>query len=424
MIWILFYNWIIVPLGWFAFHLYALLNSKAKRGLQGRKGMFERLEHQLSQLDQSSKRVWFHSSSMGEFEQAKPIIAGLKKKFPHVEIIVSFFSPSGFEHSQTYKLARIITYIPFDSRANARRFIGLLKPSAAVIVRYDVWPNHIWELRKQGIPVYIASATLHRSTSRRYPLLHHFHRAVYNCLNYILTVSEDDKNVFESFELTRPVLKVVGDTRYDQVRLRSDESRLKHVLPPRIVEAKTVLVIGSSWSEDERQILPACISLLSQLPKFLVILVPHEPNEENLERVEFMLNGKASHIRFSELNDYKNEQCIIIDSVGILMALYQYAHAAYVGGSFGSGVHNVLEPAAYGVPILFGPKHENSQEAVILLGEGGAFTGDSADTLLAHMMRLFTDDREQREAGKKALTLVERNTGATARVLSYLEKVL
>jgi 3-deoxy-D-manno-octulosonic-acid transferase len=423
-IWKILYNWFFIPFAWLAVRLYALVNHKAKSWLDGRADLFERLRSQAALLPPDSTRIWFHSSSLGEFEQAKPIIAELKAKFPAVDIIVTFFSPSGYEHSQAYKLASIISYIPFDTKANADRFIDLIRPSAAVIVRYDLWPNHVWALLEGKIPMFIASATLQKSTSRLLPVFAQFHRALYDCLNYILTVSEEDRNVFEAFRLTKPVLKVIGDTRYDQVKRRSDESRTKHVLPPRIVSGKKVLVIGSSWADDERYLLPACFSLLSSNTEMLIILVPHEPSEENLERVEYMLGGRATHIRFSDLNDYGNEQCVIIDSVGILMALYQYAHVAYVGGSFGNGIHNVLEPAAYGVPIVFGPRYENSQEAARLLRDGGAFVGENSEMLLARLKRLFENETLRAECGKKALALVEKNTGATGRFLSYLEGAL
>jgi len=424
MFWRLLYNMLVIPLGWIGFQILGLVNHKARRGLRGRKDLFPNLQTQVARLNRHSKRIWFHSSSMGEFEQAKPIIAELKRTHPTVDIIVSFFSPSGFEHSLNYKLATIITYLPFDSRANAEQFIDLIKPTAAIVVRYDLWPNHIWALHDRGIPIYMASATLRDTTARKLPLLFQFHRALYDCLNYILTVSETDKAVFESFRLQRPVLNVIGDTRYDQVKQRSNESRMKHLLPPGVIEHKKLLLIGSSWEEDERHVLPACFELLGKHANVLIVLVPHEPNEENLERVENLLNGHATHLRLSELNDYRQEQFLIIDSVGILMALYQYAHVAFVGGSFGEGVHNVLEPAVYGVPIVFGPNYENSQEAVQLLKERGAYVANTANELLKHLDRLFTDSAERDKAGRHAKSLVERNTGATMRVLSYLEKVL
>jgi 3-deoxy-D-manno-octulosonic-acid transferase len=418
------YNGLVIPLGWVVFRLLGIVDRKARRGLAGRRGWRGRLSAEVAALRPDARRIWFHSSSMGEFEQAKPIIAELKKKWPDLEVVVSFFSPSGYEHSQSYKLADVITYIPFDSPRNARLFVDMIRPRAAVIVRYDVWPNHLWALNKAGISTLIANATLREHSAKTLPVAKQLYRALYNSLDYILTVSEDDKRAFDSFRLTHPVVDVIGDTRYDQVWRRSAESRARQVLAPEIHRGKKVLVVGSSWKEDEDVLFPACLKLLKDHPECLVILVPHEPTLENLERIEGELNGKVPSVRFSDLSRYGGEKVVLIDSVGILMSLYQYAHVAYVGGSFRGGVHNVLEPAAYGIPVLFGPEHQNSQEAAQLVKEHGAFICTNADELHHHLEALFTDDAHRRSAGDRAAALVKRNTGATERFLSYLEKVV
>jgi 3-deoxy-D-manno-octulosonic-acid transferase len=424
MFWFLLYNVFVVPLGWILFQLLGLFDKKVRRGIQGRENLFEQLQHDVTKLNKDRKRVWFHSSSLGEFEQAKPIIAELKRRHPEVDVIVSFFSPSGFEHSRSYKFASLITYLPFDSARNAGKFIELVKPTAAVMVRYDVWPNHLWALQKEGIPTFIANATLQENAVRNLPLIKQFHQAMYNALDYILTVSESDKKMFEMYHLTHPVLEVIGDTRYDQVVQRSSESRSRHVLSKAIVMNKKILIVGSSWEEDEVNLLPAFYKLVETNHDLIMVLVPHEPSIENLDRIENRLNGYASWTRFSNLGDYRDQKIIIVDSVGILMSLYQYAHIAYVGGSFRQGVHNVLEPASYGLPIIVGPKHDNSQEAVELITNGAAFVGDDPDTLYRHIRSLLEDEEKRSDAGKNAALLVRRNTGATERFLSYLEKVL
>lgn len=424
MIWQLLYNVILVPLGWIGFQLLGLVNRKARTGIRGRLDLFERLERDIARLDKTSKRIWFHSSSLGEFEQAKPIIAEIKRRYPSTDIIVSFFSPSGYQHSQSYALASVITYLPFDSRSNAERFVDIVRPSAAIAVRYDVWPNHLWACQRRGIPTLIANATLRPNQLRDFPVIRQFHRSMYNALDFILTVSADDKSVFESYALEHPVIEVMGDTRYDQVWRRSTESKTRHILPPQIVAGKKVLILGSSWTSDEDVVLPACYRLSAAHPDLLVILVPHEPTLANLEQVEQRIGANMTLIRFSNLNEYKGEKVILVDSVGILMTLYRYAHVAYVGGSFGSGIHNVLEPAAYGLPVIMGPRHQNSQEAVRLLREGGAFTGYGTSELLAHLNRLFSGEHDRTAAGAVALNLVKKNIGATDRFLSTMENVL
>jgi 3-deoxy-D-manno-octulosonic-acid transferase len=424
MFWQFFYNCIIVPLGWLGFRVAGLLNSKVKRGIQGRERLFSDLEAQMQLLDPVPKRIWFHSSSMGEFEQAKPIIVRLKRHHPDIKIIVSFFSPSGYEHSKNYKFADVITYIPFDSHRNATRFVNLIKPSALVMLRYDVWPNHLWVAQRNNIPTFIASATLQSKTARSVPVIHQFFKALYNSVDYILTVSAEDRRIFESLNLQHPVLEVIGDTRYDQVLQRREESKSRQLLPANVVHGKRIFVVGSSWSEDEQHLLPACAELIARYSDMLVIIVPHEPTVEHLEQLETQLNGATTFIRFSAVNDYRDEKFIIVDSVGLLMPLYQYATVAYVGGSFGSGVHNVLEPAVYNVPIMFGPNHRNSQEAVCFEQRGAAFVVKNKEDVALTLQQLFEHETLRQQAGEKAQSLIAASAGATDRFLSYLEKVL
>lgn len=424
MIWKIFYNTVIVPLGWMGFHVAGLFDRKIRRGIRGRKGLFDRLEQNMNALSPLNKRVWFHSSSMGEFEQAKPIIAELKRRRPDIDVIISFFSPSGYEHSARYKLAQVITYLPFDSPGQAEHFIRLVRPNAAVMVRYDVWPNHVWALRKAGVPCFIANATLRVAGIRRSAGVQSFYRTIYESLHFILTVSEEDRRSFASLKLRGPVLESIGDTRYDQVVQRSRESATKHLLSPKVTVNRRIVVVGSSWPEDEDRVIPAMLHVLREVPDVLLVLVPHEPTIEHLENVEYLLNGECRCIRFSNVADFSGEEVVLVDSVGVLMGLYKYAECAYVGGSFRQGIHNVLEPAAYGIPLVIGPRHQNSQEAVSLVREGGAFMGADVEQLAGHFMRLLKNEAVKLSAGTIARTFVMRNTGATERFLSYLEKVL
>lgn len=418
--WALIYNALVIPGFWLLFHAAALFNRKIRRGIAGRRGLFQQLERRAGNFN-GKRRVWFHSSSLGEFEQAKPIIAALRKKYDSIDILVTFFSPSGYEHARNYQLADLITYIPFDTARNARRFLDLLRPDVAVLVRYDVWPNHVWELARRGIPTLIANATLRKDSLRlRWPF-RDFHFHVYNSLSSILTVSETDVDAFRQFGLTRPQLTAVGETRYDQVWQRSEEARLRHLIPETVLRNRRVFILGSSWEEDEDAVLPAFRAMAKSDPAMLMILVPHEPTIETLERLEVRLAYLGLRtIRFSDLNDYSLEHVIIVDSVGILMTLYQYADVAFVGGSFRQGIHNVLEPAVYGIPVLYGPRHQNSQEAVELAERGGGFVVHDEHECLKTLQRLFLDNEFRTRAGAVSLSLVKENVGATNRFLDYL----
>ena len=342
--WSIIYSYLAIPMLWIVFRIMGFFNAKVRRGIAGRKELFDQLARHTDGL-RPGKRVWFHSSSMGEFEQAKPIIAALRQRILDIRVIVTFYSPSGYEHSRKYPHADIISYIPFDTRSGARRFLDLVRPDAAIMVRYDIWPNHIWELQKRGIPTMIANATMRRQTERRIPLVRSFHHYVYNAIDDILTVSKNDVEAFGFFHLTHPKIEAIGDTRYDQVSIRSIEARKHAILPGTVVINKKVFVIGSSWPEDEQVILPALFRLQEGIPELLTILVPHEPTEDHVEQLERELNGSITYIRFSDLNEYRGERVIVVDSIGILLKLYAYAHVAYIGGSFRQGIHNVLEAA-------------------------------------------------------------------------------
>lgn len=424
MLWFLAYDFLVVPVGWLLFQAFALVDQKIRRGVRGRKSLFNLLDEHVTRLEPDSCRVWFHSASMGEFEQAKPIIAEVKKRFPSARIIVTFFSPSGYEHSHSYRSADVISYLPYDSISNARRFVRTVRPTAVVLLRYDLWPNHLRALRESNVPVMVVSATLRNSVLRSAPIISRLFRFLYDLVDYILVVSDADREALRRLDVRNPRVEVIGDTRYDQVIRRSAESKSHRVIPPSILAGKKVFVIGSSWQEDEERLLPALSRLLDEIPTLLVILVPHEPTIRNLERIENELEPVAPAIRFSMLGEYRAERIIIIDSVGILMALYQYAQVAYVGGSFRQGIHNVLEPAVYGIPLVIGPMFENSQEAVQLVNQRAAFVASTADELYGRISMLLTDEHTRTSSGELGSRFVSKHAGATDRVLSYLGELL
>ncbi|MBM4169432.1 MAG: 3-deoxy-D-manno-octulosonic acid transferase [Ignavibacteria bacterium] len=424
VLWYWLYNVVAIPALWTVLQVASLFHRKIRRGIVGRRGLFEQLGSDIQKL-RASRRIWIHASSMGEFEQAKPIIAALRQEYANLDIIASFFSPSGYEHSRSYHLADVITYIPFDRPKNARRFIDLVKPDVAVLVRYDVWPNHLRELKRRNIPTIIANATLQRRSARLVWPIRDFHYHVYENLSAILTVSLEDAAAFRYMGLRTPRINVVGETRYDQVHLRKIEAEKKHLLPQEILRRRKVFVVGSSWPEDEEVVVPAFRKIARYDSSALMILVPHEPTIPTLERLELELEfQKLRVIRFSNLADYSAENVVLVDSIGILLALYQYADFAYVGGSFRQGIHNVLEPAVYGIPVVFGPKHENSREAMELVARGGAFVVTSVDDCFPQLRRLFNDKHVRTAAGKAAFSLVQENVGATQKFVDYLGTVL
>ncbi|MBR9978927.1 MAG: 3-deoxy-D-manno-octulosonic acid transferase [Bacteroidetes bacterium] len=421
--WYLFYNLLILPPLWLAFRILWLFNRKVRRGMRGRHFSLQRLRVFIRN-NPGSRRLWVHASSMGEFEQAKPIIEALRECDPELVIIASFFSPSGYENNQRYRPVDAVVYLPFDSSGNARRFLALMQPTAAVFIRYDVWPNHIWACRRMGIPVMLANATLREHSGRLLPVLRGLHRHVYGSMHTILTVSDEDARAFRSLRTEGPHIEVVGDTRYDRVTGKAALSRRRLLIPEHILGGKHVIVAGSSWPEDEEMLLPALLSLLEHDPRLLCILVPHEPTLDHLEDLEYRLNGDVSSLRFSYLQSWNGERVLIVDSIGILLPLYAVADVAFVGGGFKSNVHNTLEPAAYGIPVLYGPKIGNSREAKHLAEAGGGFIVRSSDEVLDTLQTLLADDGKRHKAGAAAGHFVSERSGSTAHILTHLLPML
>jgi len=419
----IFYNYLILPLLYTALRFAGLFNKKIRAGILGRKRVYEKLILSATSINKSKKLIWFHSSSLGEFEQAKPIIEKLKQE-KDVNVLITFFSPSGYENSIKYPFADLIAYIPFDTKANAEKFIAITNPTLAVIMRYDVWPNMIESLRNKKIPIFLVDATLRSNSPRKYPLLKSFHRILFGSLSRILTVSESDAKEFKSFGLDDKKVSAVGDTRFDRVYQRSLLAKEKRLISYNILKGKKVLVAGSTWEQDEEVIFPAFLKLASLDNNVIMIVAPHEPTLLHLEKIENEFAGKLKTIRFSHLNNYSDERIIIVDSIGILLTLYTYANVAYVGGSFKQNIHNVLEAAVYGTPVLFGPKIENSQEAKRIAKLGGGIIINNKRQAYKSLRKLFSEETLRSNAGNISASYVQTNIGATQKILGEIYKVI
>ena len=422
LFWNFFYDFLFLPAFYLVVSIGGIFNKKIREGIKGRNRLFEELILNVTTLDRRKRRVWLHSSSMGEFEQAKPIIEQLKKN-PNIYIIVSFFSPSGYNNSRKYPNADLITYIAFDTRTNAKKFLDILKPDLAVFMRYDIWPNHIWQLKKQEIPVYLVDATMRKSSLRKVPVLKSFHKTLFKDITKILTVSEADAAGFKSFGCGNDKVSIVGDTRFDRVYQKSLLAKERNLIKFSILENKKVFVAGSTWDQDEEVILPAFIKLAKFDKDVILIIAPHEPTILHLEKIENEITGNLSTIRFSHLNNYSGEKVIIVDSIGILLTLYTYADLAFVGGSFKQNVHNVLEAAVYGIPVIYGPKIENSQEAVNLIEQGGGMIINNKREAYRLIRTLFSDDALRKACGKNAYDYVQKNIGTTQKIINEFSKL-
>ncbi len=421
--WSLVYNIFFLPALYLFLKIAGLFNQKISRGITGRKNLFDELIASNNAFKRTGKLIWFHSASLGEFEQAKPIIEKLKNE-KNENIIVTFFSPSGYENSRKYPYADIISYLPFDTKKNAQKFISIVKPDLYIMMRYDIWPNMIWKLKQGNIPSFLVDATMKMNSVRALPIIRSFHKILFGDISKILTVSESDAESFKIFNCKEEQINVVGDTRFDRVYQKSVIAINKNLIQQSILKGKKILVAGSTWEQDEEVILPAFIKLMKYEEDVVLIIAPHEPTLLHLEKIENEFAGLLKTIRFSHLNSYTDERVIIIDSIGILLTLYTYANVAFVGGSFKQNIHNVLEAAVYGIPIMFGPKINNSHEAKELLKRGGGLMVRGKREAYRRMRSLFSD-KELREArGKISMEYVQKSIGATDKIIGEIEEVI
>ncbi|MHB8337552.1 MAG: 3-deoxy-D-manno-octulosonic acid transferase [Ignavibacteriaceae bacterium] len=422
-IWYILYNFLIIPFLYLVIRLLGFFNNKVKRGIKGRDRIFEELILNSATLDKSKKLIWFHSSSLGEFEQAKPIIKELKKG-ENINILITFFSPSGYENSRKYPYADLVSYIPLDTHSNAERFISIVRPDLAVMMRYDIWPNHVWAMKKYNIPSIIVDATMKDNSARKLPLAKSFHKYLFENISTILAVSESDVQGFKEFNVPADRVKAVGDTRFDRVYQRSIVAREKNLIKENLLKDKDIFVAGSTWQLDEDVIIPAFAKLSKYDKDTIMIIAPHEPTEVHLERIENEFAGTLETIRFSFMNNYNNERVIIVDSIGILLTLYTYADLAFVGGSFKQSIHNVLEAAVYGIPVMFGPKIENSQESQQLLKRGGGILIKNKSEAYRQLRTMFNNDNLRKAKGKISFDYVKENLGATEKILEEIYKII
>lgn len=416
-LWRAIYN-ALLPAFFLLLRVLGRFNPKIQASLAGRKGLFETLSRQAQALPEGRKRVWIHSASVGEFEQARPIIARLRQR-GDVAIVVSFLSVSGYEARKRFPDADIVTYLPEDSPANAKRFCALVKPDLVVVARYDFWLNHLFEAKRAGATLALIAASAQEKSNYFKPVLRSFYGAMFSLFDKIFAVAEiDATRLREAFGLR--TIEVAGDTRYDQVFERS-KGRAKIARFEKFYRHKRALVGGSTWEIDETMLVDAFL----RLKNATLILAPHEIGEARLRALESLLDAKGlKSVRASKLPEaFSSETVLIIDEIGYLAELYALASVAYVGGGFGVNVHNVLEAAAHGVPVVYGGNVGKSREAKELAESGGGFIV-TKETLAPTTQRLFEDESARIDAGKRAAAFVQARLGATEKIWSFLSQRL
>ncbi len=425
--WFYIYNVIAVPVLYAGFYFLSLFHRKVRKGIRVRKTLFQDLEKNVRSLKNKGPKFWIHNSSMGEFEQAKPLVEALKQRFPDGSVIVSFYSPSGFENVQDYPHADILCYLPFDSYRKAKRFVMTVRPDIAIMVRHDLWPNHLWRLKMENIPAILINCSVRPKYWYHLPFLCAASRSFFQYFDFVLAVSQETKFYWNRYRLGFQEVNVVGDTRYDQVVRRAKEAE-KVVAPLRKLKRnRRCIVFGSTWPSDEEVIFDAMRRLYETNTDLWIVIVPHEPVKEHLIQIRERLN--QMNIRFGffsqiEAQPELDANVLVVDRIGILASLYALGDLAFVGGGFGPGVHSVLEPAAFGKVVIFGPNHANSFEAVQLTKRGVGFEVNSGDDLFMFILSFLKDAQRLSELGEKAAALVRENVGATERIVKYIETTI
>jgi 3-deoxy-D-manno-octulosonic-acid transferase len=409
------YN-IITLLAFQLLKLASFFSPKMKHFVDGRKTVFQTLANKIQTSD---KTIWFHAASLGEYEQGLPVIEAIKKQFPAHKIVVTFFSPSGYEVRKNNATADVTVYLPLDTISNAKQFIELVHPEMAFFIKYEYWPNYLSELKKHQIKTYLISGIL-RENQAFFKWYGGFYRNALKTFEFFFVQNESSKKLLQSIGFNN--VKVSGDTRFDRVvSILERDNSLDFV--EQFKDNKTTIVIGSSWPKDE-SLLVNYINHSSDNVKF--IIAPHNIKQDQISNLKNQIQKKR--ILYSEnvetrliaslLQEYN---VFIIDTIGILTKIYSYADIAYVGGGFGNpGVHNILEPATFGVPIVIGPNYSHFAEATALVNMEGCISIQNQIQLNEAFDLLLNNEDERLEKGHICSTFVQMNKGATKTIMEYI----
>lgn len=421
--WFFFYNLAVIPTLFMGLQIARIFNRKVHQGIVERRGLFRRLNEANGVLSDGRQIIVIHCASAGEFEAARPVLTALRSRLPQVKIHVTCYSPSGLKPISEAEGVDSYSYLPFDDPISARRFFRVLKPIAFIIVKHDIWPNMVWMASFRKIPIFWINANLHEKSKRLGWFSRGLNRAFLSQLQAILTV--DDSHAVRLAKLVSPDrIFVVGDSRYDRTKERMEQSRLDsdEILLPSWWKGKRVILGGSTWGPDQRVLIPAFAALKRDYPDLFLILVPHEPHQDFLADTEYYLRGFGLNpIRYSQLGDHPSvADTLLVDKIGILALLYRSAWVAYVGGAFGEGVHSVLEPAVFGIPLFFGPRYYMSHEAQFLVQRGAAVSVTASDQLETWLRCYLQDDDAWRKAASESTRLVNAGLGAASRIVDQL----
>ena len=395
----------------------SLFNEKVRKMWRGERAAFDVLKQKV---DPEAKYVWFHAASLGEFEQGRPIMERLRSEHPEYKILLTFFSPSGYEVRKNYEGADIICYLPLDTPINAIRFLRLVRPVMAFFIKYEFWYNYLHILKYRKVPTYSVSS-IFRPEQVFFKWYAKKYAGVLRCITHFFVQNEQSRELLEKIGITE--VTISGDTRFDRVlQIKEQSKRLplveafknkKQTVEEAYKQEYKVFVAGSSWPPDE----DIFIRFFNEHPEWKLIIAPHVIGNDHLQQIMSKLNRKTVRYTAATPETAAEAQCMIIDCFGLLSSIYHYGEVAYVGGGFGVGIHNVLEAAVWNVPVFFGPNNKRFQEAQQLLASGGAVEITDYNSFDSAMTRFMNDEKWLKECGSKAGEYVKSKAGATDIVL-------
>ncbi|MCM1519073.1 MAG: hypothetical protein NC117_10565 [Pseudoflavonifractor sp.] len=395
----------------------ALRSGKVRTMLRGQRDAWQRLR-QLANPD--ARYIWVHAASLGEFEQGRPLIEMIRRRQPGSKILLTFFSPSGYEVRCGYKEADIVVYLPFDHPANARRFLDAINIDTAIFIKYEFWGNYIHELHRRHIPTYLVSAIFRPSQQFFKPWGGMF-RGILRCYEHIFVQDDASRQLLAGIGIDN--VTVAGDTRFDRVTdIMSTVCDIPPIAamttaaPTDIRRHRATIVAGSTWPSDEELLIP----YLNRHPDVKAVIAPHEVNAASIARIERAANGKTVRLSTTTPEEAASAQILIIDCYGKLSSAYRYGDIAYIGGGFGAGIHNINEAAVYDMPVLFGPRYSKFKEAIDLINLGGAFTVNSATELDNTLDTLIGSPESLKKASTIAGGYIRDNLGATKTVYNHV----
>ncbi len=389
--------------------VYSLFDKKVRKMWRGEREAFDVLK---ANVDPDARYVWFHAASLGEFEQGRPLMEHLRKNHPEYKILLTFFSPSGYEVRKNYEGADIICYLPLDTRINAHRFLKLVSPEMAFFIKYEFWYNYLHILKRRGVPVYSVSSIFRRDQVF-FHWYGHEYAMVLKCFTHFFVQNETSVNLLRSLGIS--CATVVGDTRFDRV-LQIKEAAKQLPIVEAFKAGRQVFVAGSSWPPDEDVFIP----FFNQHPEWKIIIAPHVIGDDHLRQILSKLKRKTVLYTDTTPEEAASADCLVINCFGLLSSIYRYGEVAYVGGGFGVGIHNVLEAAVWGMPVIFGPNNKNFQEALGLLAAGGGFEINDDEDFVKIMNQLISDRQMLCSSSEKAGTFVNGQAGATRKVMEAL----